>query len=171
MSEAVKEGWYEDPADRHEYRWFSAGTPTDLVKDGDRTSRDAISMTDTGLYQQMPLEQPPDNSPLLHKNDASPPKFELLNLGQGPVAVVNTAASRSGQALYVKPPGVAELLVVFLPMLVALVLFNVPGLPLFVPLLLIVMTPVLAVLGRARRRHVARRFQRVAASQQGQKRG
>lgn len=30
----VAEGWYEDPFTIHEYRWFSAGRPTGLVKDG-----------------------------------------------------------------------------------------------------------------------------------------
>jgi hypothetical protein len=32
--ESVAEGWYEDPFEIHEYRWFSAGRPTGLVKDG-----------------------------------------------------------------------------------------------------------------------------------------
>jgi hypothetical protein len=32
--ESVAEGWYEDPFEIHEYRWFSAGRPTALVKDG-----------------------------------------------------------------------------------------------------------------------------------------
>ena len=31
-SDAV-EGWYEDPYGLHEQRWFSAGTPTALVRD------------------------------------------------------------------------------------------------------------------------------------------
>jgi hypothetical protein len=28
------EGWFKDPFAVHDARWFSAGTPTDLVKDG-----------------------------------------------------------------------------------------------------------------------------------------
>jgi hypothetical protein len=28
------EGWFTDPFERHEARWFSAGTPTSLVRDG-----------------------------------------------------------------------------------------------------------------------------------------
>jgi hypothetical protein len=28
------EGWYLDPYERHEQRWFSAGSPTSLVRDG-----------------------------------------------------------------------------------------------------------------------------------------
>ena len=65
MTEQVKEGWYEDPADRHEYRWFSQGAPTDLVMDRSRTSRDAITLKDPMLYRSMPLAQPPDDGPLL----------------------------------------------------------------------------------------------------------
>jgi hypothetical protein len=29
------EGWYRDPFDQHVLRWFSAGRPTDLVRDED----------------------------------------------------------------------------------------------------------------------------------------
>lgn len=32
--EIVAEGWYEDPFAIHEYRWFSGGDPTGLVRDG-----------------------------------------------------------------------------------------------------------------------------------------
>ncbi len=34
------EGWFTDPFGRHEARWISAGTPTDLVKDGQTESHD-----------------------------------------------------------------------------------------------------------------------------------
>jgi hypothetical protein len=34
------EGWYKDPYGEHEARWFSAGTPTSLVRDGRVESRD-----------------------------------------------------------------------------------------------------------------------------------
>lgn len=34
------QGWYTDPTRAHELRWYSAGTPTDLVKDGAIESRD-----------------------------------------------------------------------------------------------------------------------------------
>jgi hypothetical protein len=54
----VKEGWYEDPSDHHEYRWFSNGTPTDLVKDGTLTSRDPISITESAAFESMELDQP-----------------------------------------------------------------------------------------------------------------
>jgi hypothetical protein len=35
------EGWYTDHTRAHELRWYSVGTPTDLVKDGAIESRDA----------------------------------------------------------------------------------------------------------------------------------
>jgi hypothetical protein len=34
------EGWYVDPYGRHEARWFSDGTPTQLVRDGGAEARD-----------------------------------------------------------------------------------------------------------------------------------
>lgn len=34
------EGWYEDPFALHEQRWFSAGSPTSLVMDGNVESKD-----------------------------------------------------------------------------------------------------------------------------------
>ncbi len=34
------EGWFTDPFGRHEARWFSAGSPTSLVRDGGTESRD-----------------------------------------------------------------------------------------------------------------------------------
>jgi hypothetical protein len=35
------EGWYLDPYGIHEARWFSDGTPTLLVRDGQREAHDA----------------------------------------------------------------------------------------------------------------------------------
>jgi hypothetical protein len=35
------EGWFHDPYRRHEARWFSDGSATDLVRDGSAVSRDA----------------------------------------------------------------------------------------------------------------------------------
>ena len=65
MPAQVKEGWYEDPARRHEYRWFSRGAPTDLVMDGGNTSRDPLSISDPELFRSMDLAEPPDDGPLL----------------------------------------------------------------------------------------------------------
>lgn len=35
------EGWYRDPFELHEARWFSTGTPTSLVRDGSQVTHDA----------------------------------------------------------------------------------------------------------------------------------
>ncbi|MFI5912421.1 hypothetical protein [Dactylosporangium sp. NPDC051541] len=35
------EGWYQDPFESHEARWFSAGRPTNLVRDQGVDSYDA----------------------------------------------------------------------------------------------------------------------------------
>lgn len=35
------EGWYHDPYQRHEARWFSDGMATDLVRDGTQVTHDA----------------------------------------------------------------------------------------------------------------------------------
>ena len=40
MDQQPREGWFTDPFCRHEARWFSAGTPTRLVKDGHTESQD-----------------------------------------------------------------------------------------------------------------------------------
>jgi hypothetical protein len=34
------EGWYQDPYEMHEDRWYSDGTPTALVRDADVESND-----------------------------------------------------------------------------------------------------------------------------------
>lgn len=80
MPGQVREGWYEDPASRHEYRWFSEGSPTDLVMDGPTTSKDALSISDPALYTSMDLATPPDNSPPPHSQNAAGPAFEPLDL-------------------------------------------------------------------------------------------
>jgi hypothetical protein len=36
------EGWYTDHTGAHELRWYSVGTPTDLVEDGGIESRDPL---------------------------------------------------------------------------------------------------------------------------------
>lgn len=40
MSRVEAEGWYLDPYKLHTDRWFSAGRPTALVRDGDAESHD-----------------------------------------------------------------------------------------------------------------------------------
>jgi hypothetical protein len=41
---AHAEGWYRDHTGAHELRWYSVGTPTDLVKDGAIECRDPPAM-------------------------------------------------------------------------------------------------------------------------------
>ena len=41
------EGWYVDPYGRHEARWFSDGSPTDLVQDRGVESHDPAPDTPT----------------------------------------------------------------------------------------------------------------------------
>lgn len=50
------EGWFHDPYGRHEARWFSAGEPTPLVKDGDVEGHDEVSEPPTGPL--VPIEGP-----------------------------------------------------------------------------------------------------------------
>lgn len=40
-SDGTAQGWHTDPSGRHELRWYSAGTPTSLVKDGAMEGHDA----------------------------------------------------------------------------------------------------------------------------------
>jgi hypothetical protein len=37
----AEEGWYTDPYRHHEHRWFSNGSPTNLVRDDGKTSKDS----------------------------------------------------------------------------------------------------------------------------------
>ncbi len=93
----MKEGWYEDPSDRHDFRWFSQGAPTDLVRDGAVTSRDPISVTDPAAFESMELKRPADN------------------------ASWRQSGSAFAQRL-ARTPRASELLVVVLPLPVGLVL-------------------------------------------------
>jgi hypothetical protein len=40
VREVNAEGWYQDPYKIHEDRWYSEGTPTALVRDGDVEAQD-----------------------------------------------------------------------------------------------------------------------------------
>lgn len=42
-----REGWWSDPTGRHDHRWYSAGLPTKLVRDGQTVSDDPLSMDET----------------------------------------------------------------------------------------------------------------------------
>lgn len=42
-----REGWWSDPTGRHDHRWYSAGLPTKLVRDGRTVSDDPLSIDET----------------------------------------------------------------------------------------------------------------------------
>jgi hypothetical protein len=42
MHDPSMEGWFTDPYGRHEARWMSEGTPTALVRDGEREGSDPV---------------------------------------------------------------------------------------------------------------------------------
>ena len=176
MTDDVKQGWYQDPVSRHQYRWFSQGTPTDLVKDGRTTSRDSISDADPADYQSMQLEQEPDVGPLLHKDDAPPPKLELVNIGgvgsMGYAGVINTA-SPPAPAGRLTPAGQVERLLTVLPILAELPVVALVGagaLPVVAVLAPALAALLIAAAGRWRRVRRVRRRERLASSGQGQQR-
>ena len=50
------EGWYVDPYALHEERWYSAGTPTPLVRDHGVESHDDPP-------RELPIEEPVEEAP------------------------------------------------------------------------------------------------------------
>jgi hypothetical protein len=135
----VKEGWYEDPADRHDYRWFSEGAPTDLVRDGAVTSRDPISVTDPAAFESMELKQPPDIAPLLQAGSALPP--DAYHVGAAFRMLDPPSKDVQGFAEQLaKRPRAGELLVVVLPLPVGLVLL---ALNLWIGVIVLLAMPVL----------------------------
>ena len=50
------EGWYKDPTRHHAERWFSDGTPTALVRDGDTTAQDPLSEAEIQAAASAELE-------------------------------------------------------------------------------------------------------------------
>ena len=100
VANLVREGWYQDPAGRHEYRWFSQGVPTDLVMDGHATSRDGTGIVqDPAVYASMDLAEPPDDGPLLHTGDSAPSHLEIVDFGYGPVGTVEVPDDPSERSL------------------------------------------------------------------------
>jgi hypothetical protein len=78
------EGWYADPTARHEQRWFSAGAPTQLVRDGKVESTDVVSAAERGLGAT--------DGPGL-----SLPESSTVSSVQGPVAWWDTAVPEPGE--------------------------------------------------------------------------
>jgi hypothetical protein len=70
---AAMEGWYTDPYARHEARWISQGTPTNLVRDGKIEGTDSV--TDEP-FQVKPVRiegdgvEPRDGSDMRRADDA-----------------------------------------------------------------------------------------------------
>jgi hypothetical protein len=65
MTRPQIEGWYLDPFNVYELRWFSDGTPTSLVSDAGAESRgDPPSTTYSGELEPVP-ERPSDASEVL----------------------------------------------------------------------------------------------------------
>ena len=52
-----EEGWYTDPYELHDHRWFSDGSPTSLVRDGGKTSKDPAP--DRPYVSEPRLVEPP----------------------------------------------------------------------------------------------------------------
>jgi hypothetical protein len=61
------EGWCVDPYRRHELRWFSAGTPTALVRDNGVDGHDAPP---AGPPPTAPVEAPEVDAPSAERYDA-----------------------------------------------------------------------------------------------------
>ena len=85
------EGWYTDPFRLHEHRWFSDGTPTYLVRDGGRTSKDAPP--DTPFVEEPRLVEPPPSPDDLRRSGGA------RDDGVDPVEAAWTYFTRSGSGL------------------------------------------------------------------------
>ena len=83
MSEAVQEGWYTDPFGRHEARWFSAGTPTELVRDAAVESYDEPP-DEEPLGTATRIDDAADGDPAdLYRSDDGTPEHRSLNERMG----------------------------------------------------------------------------------------
>ena len=89
------EGWYRDPFRLHADRWFSAGRPTSLVRDGDVEGRDAPPADGypTPLVEVTP-RRPVDASDLL-RADAAQGKGSVVDERQMREAAMDAAAWQS----------------------------------------------------------------------------
>ena len=63
------QGWYQDPFGLHELRWFSAGWPTDLVRDAGVESHDAAPSGDYEGALLDPVDTAVDGAGLQHSDD------------------------------------------------------------------------------------------------------
>jgi hypothetical protein len=69
------EGWFTDPFERHEARWFSAGTPTSLVRDGGTEGHDdPPDEPASGVAER--IAPPGDSDSLRRADDAEREDFD-----------------------------------------------------------------------------------------------
>jgi hypothetical protein len=91
------QGWYRDPWDIHNDRWFSARRPTDLVRDDGVESRDSPPNGEVAVPLR-PAEQAPADSSDAKRADAATRRDQSYDarkafwavldraFGQGPVS-------------------------------------------------------------------------------------
>jgi hypothetical protein len=73
MEQESIEGWYSDPYERHEARWMSEGTPTQLIRDGDVEGDDPVMdepFKVTPVRFEMDENSPHDASDLRRADEA-----------------------------------------------------------------------------------------------------
>jgi hypothetical protein len=78
-SSAAAEGWYRDPYGLHQDRWFSAGTPTSLVRDQGTEGHDdppayppagpPAEIPDTGRFPEDDLRRADEAEAQIHDGD------------------------------------------------------------------------------------------------------
>jgi hypothetical protein len=79
MPEALEEGWYTDPYERHEARWFSEGKATKLVRDhGVEAYDEPPEEPPTGVAEKIVIDPPASLGPsdLLRADDAELEVFD-----------------------------------------------------------------------------------------------
>ena len=84
----AEEGWYTDPFQLHEHRWFSDGVPTYLVRDGGKTSKD--DPPDSPYAEEPTLVEPPPSADDLRRGGVG------SEGGVDPVDAAWTYFTRSG---------------------------------------------------------------------------
>jgi hypothetical protein len=71
------EGWYRDPFGAHADRWFSAGRPTALVRDGEVEAQDPPpESTYTGVLVDIKPAEPPNPDDLKRADDVESGVFD-----------------------------------------------------------------------------------------------
>lgn len=85
-------GWFDDPTGRHQQRWFSAGSPTELVHDNGIDGHDPLDAIDTEhLRQRRPIAS------TVHEMPDPAPEPDPYSSPHGPVAWWDTAVPRAGE--------------------------------------------------------------------------